>query len=149
MRHNFTKHSRKAFLTNIDMARVGQQDIIGVASPWRNGDFMRRFVARLMGADSKKYHNIQQLYGGLIAFKNNETSRQFLQDWLNIHHVPGAISFEPGDDEHSFFTAARSQAIFTVLYHQYGFKPYPLELIDVTDLRAQGGATVYMDMPEV
>lgn len=123
---------------------LDEQDIVIPESPWLHGQFFRREAAILMGADTKEYYNMQQLYGGLMAFRNNDVSRRYLLDLLTATSYPQmstAYSGNPAIPEYPNFHSHRNQGIITILYHQYGFKPYPTELIDVTDLREQGGAT--------
>ena len=122
-----------------------EQDVISPSSPWLHGQFFKREAAILMEADTKEYYNMRQLYGGLMAFNNNDVSKKFLLDLFTATCYPNICTAYDRDlsvGEHPNFHQHRNQGITTILYHRYGFKPYPTELVDVTDLRAQGGATL-------
>lgn len=121
-----------------------KQDVIIPQSPWLHGQFFRREAAILMEADTKEYYNMQQLYGGIMAFNNNDVAKSFLLDLFTATSYPNmstAYEGNPSIEEHPNFHKHRNQGIMTILYHRYGFRQYPEELIDITDLRAQGGAT--------
>jgi hypothetical protein len=129
--HKFTDH-------------LEEQDVVIPTSPWLHGQFMKREAAILLGADTKEYYNLQQLFGNLMAFKNSDIAKKFLLDWLIFSLYPDVSTYEPSIhiEEHPNYHMHRNQGGLTVLYHQYGFKQYPEELIDITNLRAQGGATL-------
>jgi len=129
--HKFTDH-------------LEEQDVVIPASPWLHGQWMKREAAILLESDTKEFYNLQQLYGNLLAFKNSAISRTFLLDWLTFALYPEVSTYEKSIsiEEHPNYYVHRNQGGLTVLYHQYGFKQYPTELIDITDLREQGGATL-------
>jgi hypothetical protein len=127
-----------------------EQDVVIPVSPWLHGQFMKREAAILLEADTKEYYNLFQLFGNIMGFKNSALSKKFLLDWLIFSLYPNVSTYEKSIsiEEHPNFHAHRNQGGLTILYHQYGFKPYPEELIDITDLRAQDGATTIGYMVE-
>jgi len=123
---------------------VIEQDVVAVGSPWLNGQFTRREVLIRMDVDTPEYYNLQQLYGGLLAFKKSELSLKFLFDWHTIATEEGMFALDRDRlaPEHPGFYEPREQGCLTILYHQYGFKQYPLNMIDITNLQELGGATL-------
>lgn len=122
-----------------------EQPVVIPQSPWLSGQFTRREVASALDADTPEYYNLQQLYSGLIGVKNNNLlAKEFLLDWLVFSSYPGLSAYNIIDfeNEHPNFHAHRNQGALTILYHQYGFNPYPDTLIDITNLREVGGATL-------
>ena len=121
---------------------VLEQDVIAIGSPWLNGEFTRREVLIRMGVDNEEYYNLPQLFAGLLAFRKSDLSLKFLFDWHTMATKEGMHSLDRDRlaPEHPNFIAPRFQGLLTILYHQYGFKQYPIRLIDITNLREQGGA---------
>ncbi len=121
-----------------------EQDVVIPYSPWLHGQFMKREAAILLKSDTPEYYNLQSLFGNVMAFRNTPLSRKFLLDWLILAVYPNMSSYQKSRfiKEHPNWHAHRNQGGLTVLYHRYGFKQYSDELIDITDLRAQGGATL-------
>lgn len=118
-----------------------EQDVVIPQSPWLHGQFMKREAAILLESDTEEYYNLQSLFGNFLAFKNTPLSKQFLLDWLMLAVYPNMSSYQKSIsvEEHPNWHAHRNQGGLTVLYHQYGFKLYPDEITDITDLRAQDG----------
>lgn len=123
---------------------VLEQDVIAIGSPWLNGEYTRREVLIRMGVDNEEYYNLPQLFAGLLAFRKSDLSLKFLFDWHTMATKEGMHSLDRDGlaPEHPGFITPRFQGLLTILYHQYGFKQYPLRLIDVTNLREQGEANV-------
>lgn len=93
---------------------------------WCKGDVIQQILHNeYYGSyDYSRYEDCKQVQASLIIFRVNETTRNFVKEWLLYCQMPGFIDDSPSKAENfpTFAEHRHDQAILTCLQIKYGYK---------------------------
>lgn len=102
--------------------------------PHTNKEYTKRDLFRIMNMDNQVARDAGQLSGGMFVMRNTQRSKEFLQKWLEIAEIPGAIDDSSTGDEYPEFKAHRhDQSILSVLYLQNSEGIKVMHIYDLLD----------------
>lgn len=98
---------------------LGDRDILAVAIH-PNRHYIKRDLLRMMKMDTPDVRDAKQLQASIIALKNNDFTKEFVKEWLELCEIEHLLTDIPSVDEHPDFLDHRhDQAIFSLLSLQY------------------------------
>jgi hypothetical protein len=102
---------------------IETQDIVISTSFFTQKDYTKRDCFHFMNCDEEKYWNAFQVEAGIVAFRNNNFTKNFVNEWLEfcknkyiVSDLPN-ISEKPNFD--SFIDHRHDQSILTNLCVKY------------------------------
>ena len=111
--------------------RLSGYDMVFVDTPVLNKEYVKRDLFKLFDMDNEAGRNTMHLSGGMFIVRNTARSREFVQKWLDIGQIDGAITDEPSEDEYPEFKEHRhDQSILSLLFAQ---NPAEINIMSVED----------------
>ena len=100
-------------------------DIFAVSLPYVEEEFTKRETFELMGVDSDKFTKTRQYHASFLAFRKNETTSHFIEEWKqyceDIRILSQDVCF--GEQIPTFCAHRNDQSIFSLLCKKYGVQP--------------------------
>lgn len=95
-------------------------DILAFENTHTNRKYVKRDLLKIMNMDTPEVLDSKQLHASYLAFRNNEFTRKFVKQWLELCENERALTDIPSSDEYpDFFDHRHDQAIFSLLYLKY------------------------------
>lgn len=102
-----------------------------------NRNWTKRDCFKLMGADSTRYYDANQVWSVIMAFDKSRESTEFISEWLEYNKDERVVSDLPSQlgPELEGFTAHRwDQSILSIMVEKYNIKCFPYnDLLGVVD----------------
>ena len=99
--------------------KLGDADIMLVSNVGLNKEYTKRDLFKIMNMDNEAARETKQLNGAMFMMRNTARAREFVQKWLDIGQIDGAITDAPSADEYPEFKEHRhDQSILSLLYVQ-------------------------------
>lgn len=96
---------------------------------WLEKFFTKRELFNYMNLTEEIYYDTQQAYGGIILFKKNKFTINFIGEWKTICQNSNLFNNEVTCKQHSeFITHKNDQSILSLLLKKNNIKTFPLPL---------------------